>query len=84
MKTALIHARNAQAEVVHKTLQEAIARKEGLNKSADNTFDMRLDTIEQSRYTVPIVVGISLVMLAVGGVASKNCIMMVDRRSDNF
>ncbi|KIO48488.1 hypothetical protein SQ11_12240 [Nitrosospira sp. NpAV] len=67
LKTALTQARDAHAEALHKTLQEAIARAEEFNKSADNIFDKGLDAIEQSRYTAPIVVGISLAMLTVGG-----------------
>lgn len=57
----------SRPKAAHKTLQKAIVRVEELNKSVDNIFDNGLDVIERSSYTAPIVMGISVGMLTLGG-----------------
>lgn len=56
-----------QIEELRKTLEDALAEAKSLNAKADAAVDKGLDAIEQSRYSAPIVAGISAGMLAMGG-----------------
>ncbi|WP_090878348.1 hypothetical protein [Nitrosovibrio sp. Nv6] len=56
-----------QIKALQDTLTNALAEAKNLNARADTVVDKGLDAIEQSRYSAPIVIGISVAMLTAGG-----------------
>ena len=56
-----------QIEELKKTLENALAEAKSLNDKADVVVDKGLGTIQQSAYSAPIVISISVAMLTVGG-----------------
>ena len=56
-----------QIEQLKTTLENALAEAKSLNDKADVVVDKGLGTIQQSSYSAPIIIGISVAMLSVGG-----------------
>ncbi|KIO49586.1 hypothetical protein [Nitrosospira sp. NpAV] len=57
----------AQIKALQDTLTAALTEAKNLNQQADAVVDRGLNAIEQSSYSAPIVIGISMAMLTVGG-----------------